>query len=164
MTTNTPRAGQLKATTTADAHITLGAVTPQEPTAKEVEGKAVAKLSPRVVSIAWGRMYVSGSIGKVKDVKLWPGGGRAWDWGETGTRHSPGIQLADIEELLDHGATTVVLSRGMDEKLGVPDVTVRALEDRGIEVHVAETRAAVDIYNKLISNSVRVGGLFHSTC
>ncbi len=37
------------------------------------------------------------------------GGGREWDWDETGTRHSPGNQPAD-EEFLAHGATAVVLS------------------------------------------------------
>jgi len=100
----------------------------------------------------------------VKDVKLWPGGGRAWDWGETGTRHSPGIQLADAEELIDHGATEIVLSRGMQERLGVPEATVEALGKKGVKVHVAETQAAVALYNELLAKSVPVGGLFHSTC
>ncbi|MEV0127770.1 Mth938-like domain-containing protein [Dactylosporangium sp. NPDC050688] len=118
--------------------------------------------SPRIVAVSWGRIEVE-DLGVVKDLKVWPGGGRAWDWGETGTRHSPGIQVADAEELLEHGATVVVLSLGMDEQLGVPDATVEALEARGVEVHVAETRAAIDMYNGLVG-SVAVGGLFHSTC
>ena len=50
-------------------------------------------------------------LGVGKDFKLYRGGGRAWDWAETGTRHSPGIQPADVEELVARGATTVVLSR-----------------------------------------------------
>lgn len=118
--------------------------------------------SPRIVAVSWGRIEVEG-LGVVKDLKVWPGGGRAWDWGETGTRHSPGIQVADAEELLEHGATVVVLSLGMDERLGVPDGTVEALEARGVEVRVAETREAIDVYNSLV-DSVAVGGLFHSTC
>ncbi|MEV4136337.1 Mth938-like domain-containing protein [Dactylosporangium sp. NPDC049742] len=118
--------------------------------------------SPRIVDVSWGRLEVEG-VGVVKDLKAWPGGGRAWDWGETGTRHSPGVQVADVEELLEHGATVVVLSLGMDEQLGVPDATVDALEARGIEVHVAETREAIDVYNSLVG-SAAVGGLFHSTC
>lgn len=118
--------------------------------------------SPRIVAVSWGRIEVE-DLGVVKDLKVWPGGGRAWDWGETGTRHSPGIQVADAEELLEHGATVVVLSLGMDEQLGVPDATVEALQARGVEVHVAETREAIDIYNSLV-DSVAVGGLFHSTC
>jgi len=103
-------------------------------------------------------------MGTIKDVKLWPGGGRAWDWGETGTRHSPGIQVADVEELMANGATVVVLSRGMEERLGVPETTVEELRARGIEVHVAETKAAVGIYNDLVEAGKAVGGLFHSTC
>ncbi|MEV0565085.1 Mth938-like domain-containing protein [Dactylosporangium sp. NPDC050588] len=118
--------------------------------------------SPRIVDVSWGRIEVE-EVGVVKDLKVWPGGGRAWDWGETGTRHSPGVQVADVEELLEHGATVVVLSLGMDEQLGVPDATVDALEARGIEVHVAETREAIDVYNSLVG-SAAVGGLFHSTC
>ncbi|MEV4510553.1 Mth938-like domain-containing protein [Dactylosporangium sp. NPDC049525] len=118
--------------------------------------------SPRIVDASWGRIEVEG-LGVVKDLKVWPGGGREWDWGETGTRHSPGIQPADAEELLEHGATVVVLSLGMDEQLGVPDATVAALEARGVEVHVAETREAIELYNSLVG-SAAVGGLFHSTC
>ncbi len=118
--------------------------------------------SPRIVDASWGRIEVEG-VGVVKDLKAWPGGGRDWDWGETGTRHSPGVQVADVEELLEHGATVVVLSRGMDEQLEVPDATVRALRARGVEVHVAETREAIELYNSLVG-SVAVGGLFHSTC
>ena len=66
--------------------------------------------SPRILAVSRGRMEVEG-IGAGKDFKLYPGGGRERDWNETGTRHSPGIQPADAEELLAHGATAVVLSR-----------------------------------------------------
>lgn len=118
--------------------------------------------SPRIVAVSWGRIEVE-DLGVVKDLKVWPGGGRAWDWDETGTRHFPGIQVADVEELLEHGATVVVLSLGMQERLGVPDATVEALAARGVEVHVAETRTAIDVYNSL-AGSTAVGGLFHSTC
>ncbi len=68
--------------------------------------------SPRIQSLSWGVMVVEG-LERGKDFKLWPGGGRAWDWAETGTRHSPGIQPADVTELIEHGAREVVLSRGM---------------------------------------------------
>src|SRR5215471_11266245 len=117
---------------------------------------------PRIVQISWGRMEVEG-LGAGKDFKLYPGGGRAWDWAETGTRHSPGIQPADVEELLAHGATAVVLSRGMNEQLQVHPATQDYLEQRAIAVHVAETRQAVKIYNEL-AEAVLAGGLFHSTC
>ena len=41
--------------------------------------------SPRITHVSWGRMDVDG-LGTGKDFKLYPGGGRPWDWNETGTR------------------------------------------------------------------------------
>jgi hypothetical protein len=120
------------------------------------------KRPPRILEISWGRMEVEG-LGVGKDFKLYPGGGRAWDWAETGTRHSPGIQPADVEELLAHGAATVVLSQGMNKQLQVHPATHHYLEQRSITVHVAETREAVEIYNELTAGAL-VAGLFHSTC
>ncbi len=118
--------------------------------------------SPKVLTVAWGRMQVEG-LGEGKDFKLWPGGGRAWDWNETGTRHDPGIQPGDVAELLDNGATAIVLSRGMDLVLQVDPATLELLRARDVEVHVAGTEEAVRIYNEL-AGSTPVGGLFHSTC
>ena len=118
--------------------------------------------SPRITQISWGSMTVD-TLGTGKDFKLYPGGGREWDWSETGTRHEPGIQPADAQELIDRGCRVVVLSRGMELRLQTMPETATLLEESGIEVHVLETRAAVELYNRL-TESVLVGGLFHSTC
>src|SRR5215472_15050430 len=105
------------------------------------------KRSPRIIEISWGHIEVE-DLGSGKDVKLYPGGGREWDWTETGTRHIPGVQPADVEELLERGATTVVLSQGMDNKLHVDPATLDYLRQRSVTVHVAQTREAAQIYNK----------------
>jgi hypothetical protein len=118
--------------------------------------------SPRVEEISWGRTVVAG-VGTGKDFKLWPGGGRAWDWRETGTEHSPGIQPADVEELLKYGATTIVLSRGMEERLQVQPATLAYLAERGVTVEMAETTEAVRRYNELAEHTP-VAALIHSTC
>jgi len=108
-------------------------------------------------------MEVDG-LGTGKDVKLWPGGGRAWDWRETNTRHFPGIQVADIAELIDHGANVIVLSRGMNLLLQTGRETVKWLDQRGVKHHILETREAAKLYNELAGRGDAVGGLFHSTC
>jgi hypothetical protein len=118
--------------------------------------------SPRISQLSWGRIEVEGH-GSFKDAKLYPGGARAWDWGETGTRHVPGIQPADIEELLDHGAELLVLSRGVLEALRVCPETLSLLENKGIPAHVLQTEEAVRLYNRLAEER-RVGALVHSTC
>jgi hypothetical protein len=37
------------------------------------------------------------------------------------------------------------------------------MNDSGVEVHVLETKAAAELYNRL-TDDTPVGGLFHSTC
>lgn len=118
--------------------------------------------SPRITRVSWGRMEIE-TLGRGKDFKLYPGGGRPWDWNETGTRHVPGIQPSDVLELLDRGSQVVVLTRGMQLVLRTCPETLELLRERGIPVHVEETRAAVALYNKLAADTP-VGGLFHSTC
>jgi hypothetical protein len=51
--------------------------------------------SPRITHLVWGEMEVEG-LDPARDMKIWPGGGRPWDWLETGTHHVPGIQVADV--------------------------------------------------------------------
>jgi hypothetical protein len=119
--------------------------------------------SPQVTHLSWGRLEVEGVDDVFKDAKLFPGGARAWDWNETGTNHEPGIQPADVEELLDRGATAVVLSRGFHGRLDVTQDALRMLEDRGIAAHVRQTGEAIQIYNEL-RETERVGALIHSTC
>ena len=119
--------------------------------------------SPSINHISWGRMEVDG-VGVGKDFKLWPGGGREWDWRETDTHHVPGIQPTDIEELLDKGSQAIVLSRGMWLALQTCQETIKLLDEKHIPVHIAETKAAAEIYNDLVADGQAVGGLFHSTC
>ena len=119
--------------------------------------------SPTINHISWGRMDIDG-VGVGKDFKLWPGGGRQWDWRETGTHHVPGIQPADVEELLNNGSQTIVLSRGMLLALQTCQKTLDMLDEKHIPVHIAETKKAAILYNELVSDGEAVGGLFHSTC
>jgi hypothetical protein len=118
--------------------------------------------SPRIAAVSWGRIAVEG-VGTFRDAKVFPGGAREWDWNETGTAHKPGIQPADVTELLDHGATTIVLSQGVLSQLRVCPETLRLLAECHVRTHVLPTPKAVELYNRLC-NRERVAGLFHTTC
>ncbi|KAL7983081.1 hypothetical protein Chor_010423 [Crotalus horridus] len=78
--------------------------------------------SPEIASLSWGRMTVRGCPTTYKDCKVWPGGSRTWDWRETGTEHIPGVQPADVKEVLEKDVKTLVIGRGMSEalQLGIP--------------------------------------------
>ena len=119
--------------------------------------------SPQINHVSWGRLEVEGEAEPYKDARLFPGGSREWNWRESGIRHNPGIQIADVQELLEHGSKVVVLSRGMAECLHVPSETLEFLEQQQISVHVLPTQHAVALYNKLARTQL-VGGLFHTTC
>lgn len=118
--------------------------------------------SPRITHFSWGKMEVEGEQ-VFKDAKLYPGGAREWDWTETGTQHTPGIQSSDVEELLQHGAKVVILSQGMLLRLQVCEETLKMLKEKNIRTYTVQTKKAVELYNDL-SKKELVGGLFHTTC
>jgi hypothetical protein len=122
-----------------------------------------ATRSPTILKIEWGKIEVDG-FGTFRDAKLYPGGGREWDWCETNTHHIPGIQQADVQELIDRHCEVVVLTRGMQLLLQTSPATLELLRDMSITTLVEETNAAVASYNRLVSEGKAVGGLFHSTC
>jgi hypothetical protein len=107
---------------------------------------------------------INGEVQSFKDCKLWPGGGREWRWKETGTHHNPGIQPADIEEVLKHGAEVIVMGRGQLDRLNVSAEVEALLRERGIPFHIEKTQKAVALFNKLSQAGKRIGGVFHSTC
>jgi hypothetical protein len=119
--------------------------------------------SPKVGDHAWGQIVIEG-LGSFRDVKLWPGGGREWDWEETGTRHDPGIQPADVEELLGANPEVVVLSKGRELRLKTCEETIQLLQENGVTVISEETSVAIVEYNRLVQSSRRVAALLHTTC
>jgi hypothetical protein len=117
--------------------------------------------SPRITHLSWGHLETED--GTFKDARLYPGGAEEWDWNETGTNHDPGIQPADVERLLERGATVIVLSKGFNERLGVAPETRAMLEEKEIPTHIAQTEEAANLYDRL-RETERVGALIHSTC
>lgn len=118
--------------------------------------------SPAITDDGWGRIVVDGRT--FKDAKLWPGGARAWDWTETGTAHGTGVQPDDVRELLDHGASHVVLSAGRQRRLTVDSATTDLLEANGVAYDVLPTAEAIARYERLRAAGVAVGALVHTTC
>jgi len=118
--------------------------------------------SPRISHLSWGHIEVEG-YPPFKDAKIFPGGAREWDWRETGTRHVPGIQPADVRELIEHEAKAVVLSTGIWQRLKVCPETLELLAENDIQVEVLQTKNAVKRFN-VLREKMAVAGLFHSTC
>ena len=58
----------------------------------------------------------------------------------------------------------MVLTRGMELMLHTCPETEELLNQRGIEYYIGPTKLAVDLFNNLMQQRKRVGGIFHSTC
>uniref|UniRef100_A0A7S4SZY2 Mth938 domain-containing protein n=1 Tax=Alexandrium monilatum TaxID=311494 RepID=A0A7S4SZY2_9DINO len=127
---------------------------------------------PEVSSISWGKIVVrdpaTGNTQQFRDIKIWPGGAKPWDWRETGTRHSPGTQLADVHELLQSNPEVVIVSRGMSQRLHVsPELqeVMRAAEgDSGVRWLELPSDKVAETYSELLSSGRRVAAIVHSTC
>ena len=122
----------------------------------------MSSISLKITKLFWGKIEIDGNQ-VFKDVKLFPGGCRKWNWRETGTEHFPGIQYSDVQELLDNGANTVILSRGVLGRLKVSKVLIDKLVSDGITVHILKTNKAVKLHNELLKTE-KVGALIHTTC
>ena len=122
---------------------------------------ADGKASPEITAASWGRLETE--KGRFKDAKVYPGGAREWDWNETGTRHEPGVGPADVEELLERGASTIIFGTGFHGRLRVREETLNILKEKGVAAHVLQTEEAVDLYNELRKDEP-VAALIHSTC
>jgi hypothetical protein len=122
--------------------------------------------SPTITNISWGRVEVdvAGQTFSYKDCKIWPGGASEWDWTETGTHHTPGIQPADLDEILAHDPDIVILSRGMQRRLRTTAETEKLLQARNIPYEILETNEAVERFNALTQDGRRAAALLHSTC
>jgi hypothetical protein len=118
--------------------------------------------SPKILDCSWGEIVIEGH-GKFRDVKLFPGGAREWDWDETKTRHTPGIQFSDVEELIEKGATLIILTTGAFRKLQIMLSTIATIQRYGhVRVYMVDTYKGVDLYNRAIAKGEKVGALFHT--
>ena len=120
---------------------------------------------PKILNSDWGSIQIQNGnkVQQFKDVKLYPGGARAWDWTETGTHHQPGIQPADVQELVKHDAEYILLSKGRMERLQTANETKNWLEEHDISFEILETGKLIRRYNEL-RDSQKTGALIHTTC
>ena len=117
----------------------------------------------------WNQLFVldNNATTQFKDAKVWVGKteekAKAWDWSLTGTRHNPGVQTADVAEFIDQ-VDEVILTRGVDAILQVPQATIDWVKSKGKKCHVGRTPEMIELYNELVAQGKKVGGVFHSTC
>jgi len=112
----------------------------------------------RISQYSFGSIIIDGRNYR-SDVIIFPGRINPSWWRKEGHYLRP----EDLEEVAAAKPSVVVIGTGASGVMHVPAETVKWLEDRGIEVKVARTGEAVDIYNALKDNTEAVAAL-HLTC
>ncbi|RLF20698.1 MAG: hypothetical protein DRN15_10760 [Thermoprotei archaeon] len=114
---------------------------------------------PRVEAYEFGEIVIDGRRYR-RDVIIFPEKIRDNWWRKEG--HS--LCLDDLKEVLEYNPEVLVIGTGYYGFMRVPDEVRRYLEQRGIEVHIAETRRACEVFNELINKGRRVVAALHLTC
>ncbi len=127
--------------------------------------------APLITHLSWGKVVVKDDAGEheYRDCMITPESSQAWDWRDTGTRHTPGILVADLKRKIDKKefidtAEIIILSSGMQNMLHIDDATIGFLEKLGKKYYVKQTEEAVKLYNQLVHENEKVGIFIHSTC
>jgi hypothetical protein len=114
----------------------------------------------QIDSYSFGKIEVGGH-GYSHDVILLRGEVESPWWRSAGGHvFAPG----DLGSVLTAAPEVVVLGTGYFGRVRVTDEALSAFEDAGIEVEVARTREAVDIFNRLAEAGRDVAAALHLTC
>jgi len=115
-------------------------------------------MAPEIQNYQFGRMLVDGER-HTRDLILLPDRVVGNWWREEGHR----LSVADLQAVLDAAPEVLVVGTGAYGRMQVPEETRQAVEAAGIELRVARTGQAWQLYNDL-QRRQPTAGAFHLTC
>jgi hypothetical protein len=119
----------------------------------------------KIEHYSFGSITIDGKT-YTSDVIIYPGRVDASWWRKEG--HN--LQIVDLTDVIKAKPDVLIAGTGSYGLMKVPQGTISHLESKGIEVHVALTAKAVEIFNKLQSEIQQSGkdkkviAAFHLTC
>jgi len=112
---------------------------------------------PKIQSFRWGAIEVDGI--EYPDVKIFPDQAVSWDWLESDTSE---IRLKDVEDLLQHECTYIIVSRGINCCLDVGFDTYKLLLRHNVDFLITDTITAIWRYGEAIKEGHIVGALINT--
>lgn len=113
-----------------------------------------------VEDYAFGRITIDGHAYS-KDVLVLPGRGVHSPWWR---REGHNLAPEDLTDVLADPPETLVIGTGHNGNMAVPEQTLAALRDCGVEPWVGRTGEAVAELNRLQERSSRIAAALHLTC
>jgi hypothetical protein len=107
---------------------------------------------------SFGRLTIDGKT-YTSDVIIYPGRVDSSWWRKEGHY----LQLVDLVDVINANPEVLIIGTGYSGVMVVPKETVSHLESKGIEVHVARSEKAVEMFNKLQKEKIVIAAL-HLTC
>jgi hypothetical protein len=107
---------------------------------------------------SFGSLTIDGKT-YTSDVIIYPGRVDSSWWRKEGHY----LQVVDLVDVINAKPEVLIIGTGYSGVMVVPKETVSHLESKGIEVHVARSEKAVEIFNKLQKEKLVIAAL-HLTC
>jgi hypothetical protein len=112
----------------------------------------------KIEHYSFGKITIEGKT-YTSDVIIYPGKVNGSWWRKEG--HN--LQVVDLTDVINANPQVLVVGTGATGLMRVPKETISYLESKGIEVHVARTGEAAELFNKLQQDKVAIAA-FHLTC
>lgn len=112
----------------------------------------------KIEHYSFGRITIDGKT-YTSDVIIYPGRVDSSWWRKEGHY----LQVVDLTDVINAKPDILIIGTGYSGVMQVPKETINYLESKGIEVHVARTEKAVEMFNKLQKDKIVVAAL-HLTC
>jgi hypothetical protein len=112
----------------------------------------------KIEHYSFGKITIEGKT-YTSDVIIYPEKVNASWWRKEG--HN--LQVVDLMDVINASPQILVIGTGATGLMRVPKETISHLQSKGIEVHVAKTGEAIELFNKLQKDKVAIAA-FHLTC
>ena len=107
----------------------------------------------------FGKIVIDGKT-YTSDVIIYPGKVDPSWWRKEGHR----LQPVDLEQVVREMPDILVVGTGNVGAMDVPRETLSFLRSQGIDVQVAPTEKAVEIFNGLQKENIKIVAALHLTC
>ena len=112
----------------------------------------------KIEHYSFGRITIDGKT-YTSDVIIYPGRVDSSWWRKEGHY----LQVVDLTDVINAKPEVLIIGTGYSGVMVVPKETISHLESKGIEVHVARSEKAVEMFNKLQKEKLVIAAL-HLTC
>jgi hypothetical protein len=112
----------------------------------------------KIEHYSFGRITIDGKT-YTSDVIIYPGRVDSSWWRKEGHY----LQVVDLVDVINAKPEVLIIGTGYSGVMVVPKDTISHLESKGIEVHVARSEKAVEMFNKLQKEKIVIAAL-HLTC